>query len=145
MLRSRLNVGGNDEAARFITGLTGLMATWPFSAYAHQRSGVRRIGVFLGLATGPEDPGTGEILRPLRASMQEVGWTEGKNVSFDVRFGGGNLAKMGVAADELVALAPDQITRPGCRLFRRFANERPRSLSFSRWWPILLGSALSRA
>jgi putative ABC transport system substrate-binding protein len=97
----------------FITGLAGLLAARPVSSYAQQRSGIRRIGVFLGLATGPEDPGAGEILRPLRASLQDVGWTEGQNMSFDVRFGGGHLAKMGAAADELVALAPDLIYATG--------------------------------
>jgi putative ABC transport system substrate-binding protein len=45
--------------------------------------------------------------------MQDAGWTEGKNVSFDVRFGGGNLAKMSGAADELVALAPELIYATG--------------------------------
>ena len=97
----------------FITVLGGAATAWPLAARAQQRSGVRRIGVFLALATGPEDPGAGEILRPLRASMQDVGWTEGRNVSFDVRFGGGNLGKMSVAADELVALAPDLIYATG--------------------------------
>jgi putative ABC transport system substrate-binding protein len=108
-----LTLGATMRRRAVLTGLAGLAAFRPLSAYAQQRSSVRRIGVFLGLATGPEDPGAGEILRPLRASMQDAGWTEGKNVSFDVRFGGGNLAKMSGAADELVALAPELIYATG--------------------------------
>jgi len=42
-------------------------ASWPVASRAQQRSTVRYIGVFLG----PDDPGTAEILRPLRSSMQD--------------------------------------------------------------------------
>ena len=45
--------------------------------------------------------------------MQESGWIEGRNIRFDVRFGGGDLTKIGVAADELVALAPELIYATG--------------------------------
>src|SRR4029079_11175065 len=88
-------------------------ASWPLATRAQQRSAVRHIGVFLGLATGPDDPGSAEILRPLRSSMQDAGWAEGKNVRFDVRYGGGNLAKIGTAADGLVALSPELIYATG--------------------------------
>jgi putative ABC transport system substrate-binding protein len=98
----------------FLGVLGGAAAvSWPLAARAQQRSAVRHIGVFLGLATGPEDPGAAEILRPLRTSMQDAGWTEGKNVRLDVRYGGGNIAKIGTAADELVALAPELIYATG--------------------------------
>src|SRR4029079_6700438 len=95
----------------FIAGIAG-SAAFPLSADA-QQSAIRRIGVFLGLATGPEDPGAAEILRPLRTSMQDAGWTEDKNVRFDARFGSGDLAKIETAADELVALAPEVIYATG--------------------------------
>ena len=78
----------------FLGVLGGAAVAWPLAARAQQRSAVRHIGVFLGLATGPEDPGAAEILRPLRTSMQDAGWTEGKNVRFDVRYGSGDLAKI---------------------------------------------------
>jgi putative tryptophan/tyrosine transport system substrate-binding protein len=97
----------------FIAVVGGAAAVWPLSAYAQQRSATRHVGVFLGLSTGPEDPGAAEILRPLRTSMQESGWIEGRNVRFDVRFGGGELIKIGAAADELVALAPELIYATG--------------------------------
>jgi putative ABC transport system substrate-binding protein len=96
----------------FITCFSGGMA-WTFAARAQQRGAVRPIGILLGLSTGPEDPGAIEILRPFRASMQESGWIEGSNIRFDVRFGGGDVAKIGAAADELVALAPELIYATG--------------------------------
>src|SRR5437763_1287452 len=109
-----LSQGADMRRREFIAGLGGAAAaSWPIATRAQQRSTVRHIGVFLGLAAGPEDPGTTEILRPLRSSMQDAGWTEGKNVRFDVRYGSGNLPKIGTAADELVVLAPELIYATG--------------------------------
>ena len=45
--------------------------------------------------------------------MEEAGWTEGRNLRLDIRFGGGDLGKINVAADELVALSPELIYATG--------------------------------
>jgi putative ABC transport system substrate-binding protein len=92
----------------FIAGLAGTV-TWPLGTHAQHAYGARRIGVLLGLATSADDPGVGEIVHPFRAAMQEAGWIDGKNIRFDYRFGGGDLAKINAAAAELVALAPELI------------------------------------
>src|SRR4249919_971908 len=105
--------GANMRRREFLSVLGGATVAWPLATRAQQRNAVRHIGVFLGLATGLEDPGAAEILRPLRTSMQDAGWTEDKNVRFDVRFGSGDLAKIETAADELVALAPELIYATG--------------------------------
>jgi len=97
----------------FITLVGGGAAAWPLAAHAQQSERMRHIGVFLGLAKDADDPGADEILRPLRAAMQEAGWMEGKNIQLDYRFGGGDLAKISAAADELVALAPELIYASG--------------------------------
>jgi len=91
----------------------GGVSVWPLATRAQQQQGVHQIGVLLGLSTGPDDPGAGEILRPLRAALQEAGWLEGKNVRLDLRFGGGDIAKINAAADELVALAPELVYATG--------------------------------
>ena len=96
----------------FVSFVCGASA-WPFYAHAQQQGRVRHIGMLLGLATGPDDPGAGEILRPLKAAMQESGWVEGQNVRLDYRFGGGDLAKTAIAADDLVALGPELIYATG--------------------------------
>jgi len=98
---------------REFIALIGAAAAWPLAAGAQQSERVRRIGVLLGLSTGPDDPGAGEILRPLKAAMRDAGWIEDTNVRFEVRFGGGNMARIATAADELVALAPDLIYATG--------------------------------
>ena len=88
-------------------------SVWPLAIQAQTTTAVRRIGVLLGLSTSPDDPGAGEILRPLKTTMRDAGWIEDTNVRFEIRFGGGNMAKIAAAADELVALAPDLIYATG--------------------------------
>ena len=87
----------------------GAVAGWPISASGQQQGELRRVGVLLGLAKGPDDPGADEILRPLATSMRGMGWTEDKNLRLDIRFGGGDRAKIDAAADDLVKLAPELI------------------------------------
>jgi putative ABC transport system substrate-binding protein len=96
----------------FITLLSGA-AAWPLAGHAQQAYPARRLGVFLGLAASADDPGAGEIVRPFKAAMQEAGWIDGRNIRFDYRFGGGDLAKINAAAAELVALAPELIYATG--------------------------------
>jgi putative ABC transport system substrate-binding protein len=45
--------------------------------------------------------------------MQQLGWTDGRNIQIDVRWSGGNDAKMRKNAAELVALAPEVIVASG--------------------------------
>jgi putative tryptophan/tyrosine transport system substrate-binding protein len=90
--------------------LGGAAAAWPLAAHAQP---ARHLGVFLGLAAGPDDPGAGEILEPFKAAMQEAGWIDGRNIRLNYRFGGGDIAKINAAATELVALAPEMIYATG--------------------------------
>jgi putative ABC transport system substrate-binding protein len=97
----------------FIALLSSASATWPFLARAQQAERVRRIGVFLGLATSADDPGAGEILRPFKAAMEEAGWHDEGNVHFDYRYGGSDSTTIDAGAAELVALAPELIYATG--------------------------------
>src|SRR5258708_4579134 len=54
----------------------GAAAGWPISTQGQQQGTLKHVGVLLGLARGPDDTGAGEILRPLMASMREMGWAE---------------------------------------------------------------------
>jgi putative tryptophan/tyrosine transport system substrate-binding protein len=96
----------------FIT-LLGGAAAWPLAVGAQQPNPARHLGVFLGLAAGPDDPGAGEILEPFKAAMQETGWIDGRNIQLNFRFGGGDIARINAAATELVALAPELIYATG--------------------------------
>jgi putative ABC transport system substrate-binding protein len=91
----------------FITLLGGAAAAWPFAARAQQADRMRRVGVLMNLAA--DDP---ESLRRMTAfvqRLQQLGWTDGRNVRIDARWGAGNADRYRTLAAELVALAPDVI------------------------------------
>ena len=94
----------------FIT-LLGGAAAWPVAARAQQGERVRRIGVLTNLAEN--DPEARSRNAALLEELQQLGWTEGRNVQIDYRFALGNIARLRQYAAELVALAPDVILATG--------------------------------
>jgi ABC-type uncharacterized transport system substrate-binding protein len=95
----------------FITLLGGAVS-WPLTARAQQAERMRRIGI---LMAGTNDVDAKARVAALRAGLQELGWTEGRNLEFAVRWGGGTVEGMGVAASELVGQQPDVIMVNGTR------------------------------
>jgi ABC-type uncharacterized transport system substrate-binding protein len=90
----------------FIT-VVGGAAAWPILVVNGQADQTRRLGVMLNLA--PDDPETKVRLTAFFQGLQELGWTEGRNLKIDYRWGMGNLEHHRTNASELVALAPDVI------------------------------------
>src|SRR6516162_8245159 len=101
--------GGHPHMKRraFIT-LLGGAAAWPLAAGV-QITGerVRRIGVLINLAA--DDPEGHARITAFAQGLQEAGWTTGRNVRIDYRWGGAGADAMAKYAAELVALAPDVI------------------------------------
>ena len=95
----------------FITLLGGAAAAWPVVARAQQAERMRRIGVLLGSAA--DDPDTRYASRHSSRRLQQLGWTDGRNVRIDHRWAAGNADNYRKYAAELVALAPDVILAPG--------------------------------
>jgi putative ABC transport system substrate-binding protein len=91
----------------FITLLGGAAAGWPLAARAQQGERVRRIGVLINLAA--DDPEGHARITAFAQGLQEAGWTTGRNVRIDYRWGGAGADAMAKYAAELVALAPDVI------------------------------------
>jgi putative ABC transport system substrate-binding protein len=89
----------------FIILLGGGAAAWPLAARAQQRERMRRIGVLMNL-TSDDPEGQGRLAAFLQG-MQEAGWSVGRNVRIDLRWGGGDLEVYRGHASELVSLAPD--------------------------------------
>jgi putative ABC transport system substrate-binding protein len=90
----------------FITGI-GVTAVWPFAARAQQSDRVRRIGV---LMQGDEnDPVYKARLPAFTQALVGLGWTDGRNVRMDLRWGGGDINRIRALAQELVGLQPDII------------------------------------
>jgi len=91
----------------FMTLLSGAAAAWPLAARA-QPDRVRRIGVLM--AHAESDPEFQAYLTTFREELQKLGWTEGRNIRIDSRWGA--LDDAGArqrSAKELVALQPDLI------------------------------------
>jgi putative ABC transport system substrate-binding protein len=93
----------------FITLLGGAAAAWPLAARAQQqqREPIRRVGVLESLAA--DDPAEPPRAAAFAQGMQELGWSVGRNLRIDYRYGGGNVDLFRRQAAELVALAPDVI------------------------------------
>jgi len=90
----------------FIAGL-GSAAAWPLAARAQQGDQVRRIGVLMG---GDEnDPVYTGILPALTQALEDLGWTDGRNVRMDIRWAGGDANRIRALAAQLVGLHPDII------------------------------------
>ncbi len=94
----------------FIT-LLGGAAAWPLAARAQQPEQMRRIGVLMTLAKG--DPEEQSRYATFLQGLQQLGWTESRNVRIDTRWSAGNATDMRKYAAELVALAPDVIVTAG--------------------------------
>jgi putative ABC transport system substrate-binding protein len=93
----------------FIAFMTA--AVWPFAARAQQGERVRRIGVLMPLAA--DDPEGQARIGAFLQGLQQLGWTIGRNLRVDYRWGGGNVGAMRKYAAELVALTPDVLLAPG--------------------------------
>ena len=89
-----------------IAALGGAMA-WPIAARGQQGERMRRIGVLL--STAEIDPEGQASLASLRLGLLELGWIEGRNISTDYRWGGGDPNRVRVQAAELVASKPEVI------------------------------------
>src|SRR3954466_1199414 len=91
----------------FITLLGGAAAAWPLAARAQQGERMRRIGVLMFLTA--EDPESQRRLTAFVQGLREQGWTDGRNVQIEYRWGAGDAERSRRHAVELVALAPDVI------------------------------------
>jgi putative ABC transport system substrate-binding protein len=92
---------------RVVITLLGGAAAWPFSARARQPDRIWRIGVLLSQAES--DPVARSLTTAFATRLRELGWTEGKNLRIDYRWGGGDATHMPPLAKELVALKPDAL------------------------------------
>jgi len=89
----------------FVTLLGGALATWP--AHAQQPNRTRRIGVLIPFSE--TDSETQALLGAFKQRLQELGWTEGSNVTFEHRYTDGNPERTRAAAKELADFSPNAI------------------------------------
>jgi ABC-type uncharacterized transport system substrate-binding protein len=100
----------NMKRRAFIS-LLGGAAAWPLSARAQQRERIRRIGMLVTLPENdPEETARNAILLQ---SLEQMGWTVGRNVQFDRRQTLGDAERARRLAVELISLMPDVILSTG--------------------------------
>ena len=108
-----------------ITLLGGGAAAWPLAARAQQPERLRRIGLLMGAADDREGQAR---VTALKQGLQDLGWTEGRNIQIETRFAGADAGRMRADAAELVALAPDVIvgnTTPVVQALRQATSSIP--------------------
>src|SRR6516164_1117544 len=91
----------------FIVFASSTVVTWPLAARAQQPERMRRIGVLNPLAA--DDPQSQRRMTAFVQGLQQFGWTDGRNVTIETRWGAGDSERLRRYAAELVALAPDVI------------------------------------
>jgi putative ABC transport system substrate-binding protein len=94
----------------FILALGGAAATWPLGARAQER--VRRVGIFVGATAAGDAEGQARV-DAFRQAMELLGWTTGRNLQIESRWGMADPANVRKYAAELVASAPDVILSSG--------------------------------
>jgi putative ABC transport system substrate-binding protein len=110
---------------KFLATLGGAAAAWPLVARAQQAERMRRIGLLMGVADDREGQAR---VTALKQGLQELGWTDGRNIQIETRFGGADAARIRAYAAELVALGPDVIvgsTTPVIRAARQATSSIP--------------------
>jgi putative ABC transport system substrate-binding protein len=96
---------------KFIALLGGATAAWPLAARAQQGEPMRHIGVLMNRAA--EDRDGQARLAEFQMALQQLGWSDGRNVRIDTRWGVNDVERSRRYAMELVALAPDIILAAG--------------------------------
>jgi putative ABC transport system substrate-binding protein len=91
----------------FIKLVGGAAAFCPLAVRAQQRDEVRRIGVIVNVAA--DDPEAQASIAAFKQAMQQLGWSDERNLQIDFRGAAGDPERMQAFAKELVALKPHVI------------------------------------
>ena len=87
------------QRREFITLLGGAAAAWPFVAQAQQSERARRIGVLMAL---PKDNPEGQArIAAFLQELQQLGWTDGRNLQIEYRWETSDLRKAATEFDAL--------------------------------------------
>src|SRR5262249_60240430 len=77
---------------REFISLLGGAAAWPVTARAQQGERMRRIGVLMG--RNETDREAQSNLAAFVQALQELGWTDGRNMRIDYRWSNGDVNRM---------------------------------------------------
>jgi putative ABC transport system substrate-binding protein len=92
---------------REFLAVLGGAAAWTLTARAQQVGRMRRVGALM--AFSKSDSASQSSMTAFLQGLQNLGWSEGRNVQIDYRWADGGFEQMLAFAKELVALQPDVI------------------------------------
>ena len=130
--------------------LGGATATWPLAARAQQPGPMRRISVLSGLVES--DPETPLRVVAFRQALGKLGWSEGRDLVIDFRWGAGDPSLLRVYAKELIGATPDVVVAESTPAAAAFGRDFPlyrlcfcklairSAVASSRAWPIPAGN-----
>ena len=107
----------------FITALGGAIVL-PLAVHAQQAGKPARVGRLSPLSEGSERI----MFEALRAGLADLGWIEGSNISYELRFAEGKLDRLDAAAEELVRAGVDVIvtgSNPGALAAKKATGRIP--------------------
>jgi putative ABC transport system substrate-binding protein len=105
----------------FISALGGATVAWPLVARSEEPDRLRHIGVVMPMAEG--DPAGPPRVTALQAALQELGWTTGKNIKIDYRWGAADADRFRSFASELVSQSPELVLVTGMPALTALWNE----------------------
>jgi putative ABC transport system substrate-binding protein len=85
---------------RDFIALLGGAAAWPLAARAQQGDRVRRIGVLVG--GNQNDPEGKLVYSAFTQALADLGWTDGRYLRMDPRWGSADISQLRAFAQELV-------------------------------------------
>ena len=109
----------------FIGLLGSSVVAYPLAVRAQQSGGMKRVAILIG---SPETPATRARLVAFQQGLRNAGWREGSNISFEVRWGAADTARIDAYAAELVKMKPSVIlasTTPTARSLKRATDTIP--------------------
>jgi putative ABC transport system substrate-binding protein len=94
----------------FIAGV-GSAAAWSFAAHAQPVERARPIGVLMG--ADENDAPAKSFVSALTQALADLGWSDGRNMRMDLRWGRNDINRIQAHARELVGLRPDIVVTNG--------------------------------
>jgi putative ABC transport system substrate-binding protein len=111
---------------REFVALVSGAAAWPLAVRAQQAEQMRRIGVLMNRTA--DDPEGQATFAAFQQGLQQLGWSDGRNLRFDTRWGTNDVDRDRRDAAELVGLSPEVILAggtPGVTALQRFTRSLP--------------------
>jgi ABC-type uncharacterized transport system substrate-binding protein len=107
----------------FLGVVGGATLAWPLAARAQQGKRERRIGVLM--LGGETDPDQLSRVAAFREAFAKLGWVDGRNVRFDLRFAAVDPERIRSSSAAMLSEAPDVILANGTPVLEAFQKQTP--------------------